>query len=105
MKEALVRVKKAYPGLVLDTHVIVGFPGETEDEFIESLELIKDVGFDFGSLIPLSIRPDTEIENIITKVSNLEIERRVEIGRDYLSNLGYVTNTSLMGGIIFSKKN
>jgi len=105
IKEALVKVKKAYPGLVLDTHVIVGFPSETVDEFKESLELVKEVGFDFGSLIPLSIRSDTEIENITTKVSDLEIERRVKIGRNYLSNLGYATNKSLMGGIIFSKKN
>jgi tRNA A37 methylthiotransferase MiaB len=105
MKEALVKLKKAYPGLVLDTHVIVGFPSETVDEFKESLEFIKEVGFDFGSLIPLSIRPDTEIVNITTRVSDLEIEKRVEIGRIYLNNLGYVTNKSLMGGIVFSKKN
>jgi threonylcarbamoyladenosine tRNA methylthiotransferase CDKAL1 len=105
MQEALVRVKKAYPGLALDTHAIVGFPSETVDEFKETLELIKEVGFDFGSLIPLSIRPGTEIEKINTTVPKSEIKRRVKIGRDYLSDVGYTTNTSLMGGIIFSKKN
>ena len=105
IKEALVRVKKAYPELVLDTHVIVGFPGESVDEFKETLELIKEVGFDSGSLIPLSIRPDTEIENIKIRVPDPEIQRRLKIGRSYLSNLGYSTNKSLLGGIIFSKKN
>jgi tRNA A37 methylthiotransferase MiaB len=105
MKEVLVKVKKASPGLVLDTHVIVGFPSETADEFKESLELIKEVGFDSGSIIPVSIRPDTEIEKIKTKVPDPEIKRRLKIGRNYLRNIGYATNKSLMGGIIFSKKN
>jgi threonylcarbamoyladenosine tRNA methylthiotransferase CDKAL1 len=105
MREALVKIKQAYPKLALDTHIIVGFPGETVDEFKASLELVKDIGFDFGSLIPLSIRPDTEIEHCTTRISDDEIMERVKIGRDYLRTKGYITHYSLMGGIVFSKKN
>jgi len=105
IKEALVKIKKAYPGLALDTHVIAGFPSETMDEFKETLELIKEVGFDFGVIIPISIRPDTEIEKIKTKVPDPEIKRRLKIGHNYLSNLGYSTFKSLLGGVMFSKKN
>lgn len=105
VKEVLVRVKKASPGLALDTHVIVGFPSETMDEFKESLELVKEIGFDYGALIPLSIRSDTEIENIKTRVPDPEIKRRVKIARVYLNDLGYTIFKSILGGIIFSKKN
>ena len=104
IKEALIKIKKAYPKIALDTHVIVGFPGETMDELKESLELIKEVGFDFGSLIPLSIRPDTEIEKIKTKIPDPEIKNRLKIGRNYLTNIGYSTFTTILGGVMFSKK-
>jgi tRNA A37 methylthiotransferase MiaB len=104
IKEAFNKIKKAYPKIALDTHFIVGFPGETMDDFKESLELIKEVGFDFGCLIPLSIRPDTEIEKIKTKIPDLEIKNRLKIGRNYLTNMGYSTFTTILEGVMFTKK-
>jgi tRNA-2-methylthio-N6-dimethylallyladenosine synthase len=39
------RLKRARPGLTLSTDVIVGFPGETEDDFAQTLSLVREVGF------------------------------------------------------------
>jgi tRNA-2-methylthio-N6-dimethylallyladenosine synthase len=39
------RLRRARPGLTLSTDVIVGFPGETEEDFAQTLSLVRDVGF------------------------------------------------------------
>jgi tRNA-2-methylthio-N6-dimethylallyladenosine synthase len=39
------RLRRARPGLTLSTDIIVGFPGETEDDFAQTLSLVREVGF------------------------------------------------------------
>jgi tRNA-2-methylthio-N6-dimethylallyladenosine synthase len=43
--ECVARLRDAIPGLALTTDIIVGFPGETEDDFAETLSLVSEVGF------------------------------------------------------------
>ena len=40
------RVRRAVPGISLTTDLIVGFPGETEEDFAETLSLVEEVRFD-----------------------------------------------------------
>ena len=49
----------AIPGLAITTDVIVGFPGETETHFAESLAFVERVGFARGHVFPYSARPGT----------------------------------------------
>ena len=51
--------RAAIPGLALTTDVIVGFPGETEEEFVESLEFVRRMGFARTHVFPYSLRPGT----------------------------------------------
>ena len=52
-------IKKACPNVTLTTDVIVGFPGETEEEFQETIETIKKCGFHMLHVFPFSSREGT----------------------------------------------
>ena len=53
------RLRQARPGIVLSSDFIVGFPGETEEDFQKTLDLIRDVGFDQSFSFVYSRRPGT----------------------------------------------
>ncbi|MFQ5655084.1 MAG: radical SAM protein [Planctomycetota bacterium] len=55
----LERVRQALPHAVIATDLMVGFPGETEEEFEESLELCRRARFAAIHLFPYSLRPGT----------------------------------------------
>lgn len=52
-------IKKACPDVALTTDVIVGFPGESEEEFNETYEFIKECGFNMLHVFPFSSREGT----------------------------------------------
>lgn len=52
-------LRKAVPDVALSTDIIVGFPGETEAEFEQSLEFARRVGFSDGHVFSFSPRPGT----------------------------------------------
>ena len=57
--ELLDTVRAAVPGVALTTDVIVGFPGETEEEFAASLATVEAAGFARVHVFPFSARPGT----------------------------------------------
>ena len=55
----LQKIRKAYPDIALTTDVIVGFPGETEEEFKETFDFIKECDFNMLHVFPFSAREGT----------------------------------------------
>src|SRR5262249_27969553 len=53
------KMRQAMPGITLSTDIIVGFPGETEDDFRETLSLLEEVQFDWGFIFKYSTREGT----------------------------------------------
>jgi tRNA-2-methylthio-N6-dimethylallyladenosine synthase len=76
-------LRAAIPDLALTTDIIVGFPGETEDDFRETLEVVEEVGFDSAFTFVYSPRAGTEAagmpDQIPGDVKRERIERLVEV--------------------------
>ncbi len=54
------RIREAVPGIALTTDLIVGFPGETDADFADTLSLVREVGYDGAYTFVYSPRPGTE---------------------------------------------
>jgi threonylcarbamoyladenosine tRNA methylthiotransferase MtaB len=66
---ALAAIRKVLPGAAITTDVIVGFPGETESEFTETLDYCRDAGFARFHIFPFSSRPGTAAASMPGHVS------------------------------------
>ena len=78
------KIKEAVPNIALACDVIVGFPGETEEEFVECMDFIKECGFHYLHVFPYSIRPGTpasKMENQIDpKIKKERVHRLISFG-------------------------
>ncbi len=76
-------MRDAIPDLALGTDIIVGFPGETEDDFRETLEVVEEVGFDSAFTFVYSPRHGTDAaampDQVPDEVKRDRIERLVEL--------------------------
>ena len=57
--DVVAALRRAVPGIALTTDIIVGFPGETEDEFSETISLVAEVGYDDAFTFKYSPRDGT----------------------------------------------
>jgi threonylcarbamoyladenosine tRNA methylthiotransferase MtaB len=92
--ERLSRLKEALPGLAVTSDVIVGFPGETEEEFMETYQFIKDHQFSELHVFPYSKRTGTPAarmeDQVDEEVKNERVHRLIslsdQLAKEYASN-------------------
>ena len=95
--EALVRA--AGPELTLGADVMVGFPGETEGEFIETLELVRALPFGYLHLFPFSPRPGTRGWALHAEepVPDVAVEERMAALRNLAAEKGRIHRERFVG--------
>jgi tRNA-2-methylthio-N6-dimethylallyladenosine synthase len=76
-------IREHVPDCALTTDIIVGFPGETEEDFAETLEVVEEVGFDGAFTFIYSPRRGTEAATFEDRISHevavARMERLVEV--------------------------
>jgi tRNA-2-methylthio-N6-dimethylallyladenosine synthase len=71
-------LRKSVPDIAITTDLIVGFPGESEADFMETLDLVKQVGFVDSYSFKYSARPGTAAASFADSVDAGEAQRRLE---------------------------
>ena len=99
-------IKAARRRISLSTDIIVGFPGETADDFIHTMNLIDEVQYDCVFGFKYSARPNTPALTMIDSISEVEKSRRLQVLLDrqreiqrfnYAKHLGEVMEVMVEG--------
>lgn len=97
--EIMRKIKAARPGISLSSDFIVGFPGETEQDFADTMALIEEVGFDFSYSFIFSARPGTPAANFADDVSMAVKEQRLQILKERLNDMTMAISEAMIGTV------
>lgn len=70
------KLRESFDGTTITTDVMVGFPGETAEDFKVSMDFVKKVGFEKVHVFPYSIRPGTPAAKMPDQIEKCEKEKR-----------------------------
>ena len=90
-------LRGAIPDLALSTDLIVGFPGETEADFRQTLEAVEEVGFDSAFTFVFSPRNGTEAATMPDQVSEEVKRERIERLIDVVQRVAHERNARRVG--------
>ena len=79
LKFAINAIRKTYPKLKIRTQIMVGFPGETDSEFNDTLRLVDEVRFDFIEVYNYSPRSKTLAAKLPNQVARKEKMKRYTV--------------------------
>jgi tRNA-2-methylthio-N6-dimethylallyladenosine synthase len=96
-RERLERIREAVPGITVSTDVIVGFCGETENQFEETLELLEAVRYDQVFAAAYSPRPGTPATRLDDDVSAADKRRRLNTLLAIQEGIGLERNRAWLG--------
>jgi len=96
-RERLERIRAAVPGIAISTDVIVGFCGETEAQFEETLELLETVRYDQVFAAAYSPRPGTPATRLDDDVPAADKRRRLNTVLEVQERIGLERNGAWLG--------
>lgn len=91
------KMRQAMPDLALRTTFIVGYPGETEEEFQSLLDFITEIKFDRVGVFPFSFEPGTTSEPLGDPIPNELKEERVARVMQFQESISLTRNQALVG--------
>jgi tRNA-2-methylthio-N6-dimethylallyladenosine synthase len=92
-------LREAQPDMYFSTDIIVGFPGETDEDFAQTVSLFDEVKFDMAFIFKYSVRTGTEAEAMGDTIPQDVKEARNQILLERLEKLSTARNQSLIGTV------
>ncbi len=95
--ESVRLLQAAFPGCAITTDMIVAFPGETEEEFAQSLAFIEECGFADMHIFPYSRRPGTPADKMPGQLGNATKEERSRAAMEVAQKMSRAYRENLIG--------
>ena len=93
------RLRQVYPGISITSDIIVGFPGETEKDYQETIDMMEKIRFDSTFSFKYSERKGTAAESLEGKISEPEKQQRLKYLQDLQNRHTMQKNMELEGSI------
>ena len=96
-KSRIRKLRAAVPDMCISSDFIVGFPGETEKDFEQTMKLIEEVGFDFSYSFVYSARPGTPAADMADDTPEEVKKQRLAILQARISQQGFEISRRMVG--------
>jgi tRNA-2-methylthio-N6-dimethylallyladenosine synthase len=93
------KMKAARPGIAITTDIIVGFPGETEEDFQASIDTVERLQFDNAFVFRYSKRRNTPAAEMEGQLEEAEKEQRNQRLLDVVNRIAIARNAELVGTV------
>ena len=98
-KSKMRRIRKLRPDISFSSDFIVGFPGETDQDFEETMNLIADIGFDMSFSFIYSQRPGTPASDLPDNTDMETKKRRLSILQRRIDQQAFAISQSMVGSL------
>ncbi len=96
-KSKIRKLRKIRPDISMSSDFIVGFPGETDQDFAGTMQLIEDIGFDFSFSFIYSARPGTPASNLPDEVPLDVSKKRLQRLQARITNMAGQISQNMVG--------
>lgn len=93
------KIKKAMPDIAITTDIIVGFPGETDEDLLETLDVVRKTGYDSAFTFQYSRRTGTPAAAMENQVSDEDMTRRFNMLLEVVQEVAQSRTKRWEGGI------
>ncbi len=93
------KLRKVRPDISISTDIIIGFPGETAEDFQATMDLVSDIGFDTSFSFIYSKRPGTPAASLPDDISLDEKKKRLKILKDRINQNAFRISQDMVGKI------
>jgi tRNA-2-methylthio-N6-dimethylallyladenosine synthase len=94
------RIREAIPEIAVSTDIIVGFPGETEEDFAQTLEAVEAAGFDSAFMFQYSPRPGTRAATFEDQVPKEVVQERFDRLMALQERIGAARSAAQLGRVV-----
>ena len=94
------KIKKEIPDIALTTDIIVGFPGETEEDFNETLEVVEKIGFENAFMFMYSKRKNTPANNYENQIDEETKNKRLQTLMRLQDKIAYNLSQKYIGKLV-----